>query len=135
MSPSFSEPGPTGAMVHGPELSVPSVPRSVASVRRFARAACDRLPRSTADTVELLVSEIATNALVHGAGEVRVRVHVSGRDVRVEIDDEGAALPQPREAAPTAEGGRGLALVTALSGGWGVATRPGGKTVWFEVRG
>ena len=121
-----SEPASLGAMAPGAELSVPSVPRSVASVRHFARAA---------DTVELLVSEIATNALVHGAGEVRIRVDVSGGTVRVEVDDGGAALPTVREASTTAEGGRGLALVAAMSSGWGVAPRPGGKTVWFEIHG
>ena len=130
-----SEPASLGAMAPGAELSVPSVPRSVASVRHFARAACGGLPRGTADTVELLVSEIATNALVHGAGDVRVRVNVSGGTVRVEVDDGGTALPTLREASPTAEGGRGLALVVAMSSGWGVAPRPGGKTVWFEVQG
>lgn len=135
MPSSSSEPASVGATAQGAELSVPSVPRSVASVRHFARAACGALPSVTADTVELLVSEIATNALVHGAGEVRVRVNVSGGTVRVEVDDGGSALPTLREASPTAEGGRGLALVTAMSSGWGVAPRPGGKTVWFEVQG
>lgn len=114
-------------------LTVPSVPRSVASVRRFARSACDGLP-GLADTVELLVSEVATNALVHGAGDVKVRVVVRGRTVRVEVDDEGESLPRARQALPTAEGGRGLALVAALSSDWGIQTTPGGKTVWFEVR-
>jgi len=131
----LSEPGPTGSTAQVAELSVPSVPRSVASVRRFARRACGGLAPSTADTVELLVSEIATNALVHGAGEVRVRVNVVDGTVRVEVDDDGTALPQLRAASTTAEGGRGLALVQAMSGGWGVAPRAGGKTVWFEVCG
>jgi len=116
------------------ELTVPSVPRSVAEVRRFARDACG--PGSPeADTVELLVSEIATNALVHGAGDVRVRVLVLPDRVRVEVDDDSPVAPVPRSAGPTAEGGRGLALVSALSAQWGVLSRPGSKTVWFEVQG
>ena len=114
------------------ELSVPSVPRSVAEVRRFARAAC--APDSaSADAVELLVSEVATNALVHGAGDVRVRVLPRDGVVRVEVDDDSPVLPVARSAGPTAEGGRGLALVTALSSSWGVVPRDEGKTVWFEV--
>ena len=133
MPPSLSEPGSTGPAGQGAELSVPSVPCSVAAVRHFARGACDGLPPGTADTVELLVSEIATNALVHGSGEVRVRVNVLDGTVRVEVDDDGTALPQLRAPSGTSEGGRGLALVHAMSGGWGVAPRPGGKTVWFEV--
>lgn len=114
------------------ELTVPSVPRSVAEVRRFARDVCG--PGSpAADTVELLVSEVATNALVHGAGDVRVRVVVLPDRVRVEVDDDSPLALAPRSAGPTAEGGRGLALVTALSAQWGVLSRPGSKTVWFEV--
>lgn len=121
------------------ELTVPSVPRSVSSVRRFAReavAAAQRAPGGSwpADAVELLVSEVATNALVHGAGDVRVRVDVLSDRVRVEVDDDAEGVPTPRTAPPDAEGGRGLALVTALSSDWGVLPRPGGKTVWFEVR-
>ena len=114
------------------ELTVPSVPRSVAEVRRFARDVCGT-GSPVADTVELLVSEVATNALVHGAGDVRVRVVVLPGRVRVEVDDDSPHAPAPRSAGPTAEGGRGLALVTALSAQWGVLSRPGSKTVWFEV--
>lgn len=116
----------------GDEMSVPSVPRSVAKVRRFARVAAAGVP-SCLDVVELLVSEVATNAMIHGAGEVRVRVAVTGEVVRVEVDDEDPRAPIVRPASPTAEGGRGLALVTALSSAWGSLPREGGKTVWFEV--
>ena len=124
----LSSPDPAPAA----ELSVPSVPRSVAEVRRFARAACAP-GSSSADAVELLVSELATNALVHGAGDVRVRVLPRDGVVRVEVDDDSPVLPVRRSAGPTAEGGRGLALVTALSSSWGVLPRDMGKTVWFEV--
>ncbi len=116
----------------GGELSVPSVPRSVAHVRRFARLAAADVP-SCLDVVELLVSEVATNAMIHGAGEVRVRVTVTGEVVRVEVDDDDPGIPVVRPPSPTAEGGRGLALVTALSRDWGTLPRDGGKTVWFEV--
>ncbi|MEU0741030.1 ATP-binding protein [Streptomyces sp. NPDC006134] len=93
------------------------------------------------DAVELVVAELAANAVTHGRvpgrdaelrlirdGEVRVRVEVS--DVR------GERLPGPApEGAPLADGGRGLVLVAALAEEWGVARRPGapGKTVWAVV--
>lgn len=115
-------------------LTVPSLPASIASVRRFAVAAC--LAGGLAalcDTVALLVSEVATNALVHGAGEVQVRVSASGRVLRVEVEDGSPRMPERRRAEPLAEGGRGLDLVEQLSVGWGVYREGAGKVVWFEV--
>lgn len=116
------------------ELELPSVPASVARVRRYAAAACAaRGFEGDYDTLALLVSEIATNALVHGSGRVKVRVLGSGARIRIEISDESSDVPQPQPASPTAEGGRGLALVDALSAAWGTRPLPDGKTVWFEL--
>jgi serine/threonine-protein kinase RsbW len=117
-------------------MTVPSVPESVAAVRRFAVERCMREGATAAcDTVALLVSEIATNALVHGDGQVRVALHTDGSVVRVEISDESVKQPTLQRSAPLAEGGRGLALVEALSTSWGTDLHETGKTVWFEVPG
>ena len=126
-----------GEWQQGPgQLSVPSLPASVSRIRRFAAAACREVAGgSVCETVELLVSEVATNALVHGAGDVRVDVHTSGSAVRIEVSDDSTALPVPRDAGPDGESGRGMALVEALSSRWGTDARADGKTVWFEVRG
>lgn len=116
------------------ELELPSVPASVARVRRYAADACAaRGFDGDYDTLALLVSEIATNALVHGSGRVRVRVLGSGGRVRIEITDGSTAAPRPQRAGTDAEGGRGLALVDALSAAWGTRPLPDGKTVWFEL--
>ena len=114
-------------------LVVPSVPRSVAEVRRFAVASCADCPEDVCDTVALLVSEVATNALVHGAGDVEVKVVRRGDRLRVEVSDGSPQLPRPRHVGPDAEGGRGLALVDALAVAWGTEPSPTGKVVWFEV--
>lgn len=115
-------------------MTVPSVPASVAQIRRFAVEACQEAGADgVSDTVALLVSEVATNALVHGSGEVHVNVSTAGAVVRVEVDDDGGGLPMRRQAGPDAEGGRGLALVDALATSWGVQPTALGKTVWFEV--
>ena len=114
-------------------LVVPSVPRSVAEVRRFAVASCAESSTEICDTVALLVSEVATNALVHGAGDVEVRVLQRDGRLRVEVSDGSPELPRPRAVGPDAEGGRGLALVDALATDWGTATSATGKVVWFEV--
>jgi len=116
------------------ELLADTVPASVARIRRFAvETSRSTAPGVDADTVALLVSEVATNALVHGTGRVRVRVRPTGQGLRVEVHDEDPSLPSRRRASPMDEGGRGIALVDALSSGWGAETTPDGKTVWFEV--
>ena len=126
-----------GEWQQGPgRLTVPSLPASVSRIRRFASAACREVAGgSVCETVELLVSEVATNALVHGAGDVRVDVRTQGGAVRIEVSDDSTALPVRRDAGLDGENGRGMALVEALSTCWGTDARPDGKTVWFEVRG
>ena len=115
-------------------ITVPSVPASVASVRRHTVAKCrEGGLAELADTAALLVSEVATNALVHGRGDVRVRASVTGRTLRVEVHDENPGLPSPRAAGDLDEGGRGLALLEALAGAWGTVADPEGKTVWFVL--
>lgn len=115
-------------------LVVPSVPRSVSQVRAYARSVCEQAGLGQhAETLALLVSEVATNALVHGSGDVRVSVQAQGGRLRVEVGDDGKARPKPRTADLDAEGGRGLALVEALASSWGVDPRPPGKVVWFEL--
>ncbi len=116
------------------ELLADTVPASVARIRRFAvETSRTTAPAVDADTVALLVSEVATNALVHGAGRVRVRVRPTPVGLRVEVHDEDSTLPSRRQATPLDEGGRGIALVDALSSGWGAEKTADGKTVWFEV--
>lgn len=118
------------------EFVVPSVLQSVAKVRRFAVAECAAQGfAGDSDTMALLVSEVATNALIYGTGHVRVRVLPSGQRLRVEVMDDSAVLPVRSEAAADAEGGRGLGLVDALAAAWGVEPHGGGKTVWFELDG
>ena len=115
-------------------LVVPSLPASIASVRRFAVNACRRSGMSfLCDTVALLVSEVATNALVHGTGDVQVRVTAEDAVLRVEVSDESPTMPTPRTADPMEEGGRGLALVASLATDWGVHRVGMGKVVWFEL--
>ncbi len=116
------------------ELLADTVPASVARIRRFATETCRTTsPKVDSDTVALLISEVATNALVHGEGRVRVRLHPTTDGLRVEVHDASPTLPSRRQATPMDEGGRGIALVEALSSGWGAETTDDGKTVWFEV--
>lgn len=117
------------------EIVTETVPSSVAKIRRFAvDAARSHDPGIDTDVVALLVSELATNAMLHGEGQVRVRVVPRDAGVRVEVGDAGSRLPARRSSELDAEGGRGIALVEALASAWGVeSSSPDGKTVWFEL--
>jgi anti-sigma regulatory factor (Ser/Thr protein kinase) len=90
------------------------------------------------DTVELLTSEVVTNALVHaravGADEgpdLVVRIHRGS--VRVEVYDVSPEVPVRRNPEPMDPGGRGMCIVDELARDWGVDHLPTGKRVWFEV--
>ena len=83
--------------------------------------------------VELLATEIATNAVRHAGTEATVVVRYLGDRLRVEVGDGSRALPQVRTPRLEDTSGRGMALVETLSSGWGVMPTVGGKRVWFEV--
>ncbi|MFV6027538.1 SpoIIE family protein phosphatase [Streptomyces sp. NPDC056264] len=112
---------------------LPREPRSVGPARELARTqlkAWDLEP--LVDTVELLVSELVTNALRYGEGEIRLRL-LRDRTLVCEVWDAGLVQPRRRRAKDTDEGGRGLQLVGLLSSSWGSRRTPRGKTVWFEL--
>ncbi|MFF3766696.1 ATP-binding protein [Streptomyces sp. NPDC001922] len=120
--------------------------RSVPAAREFtAQALTDWQVTGRLDDALVCVSEIATNALVHGVPPGRgyrlfldlVRGPGSGPGalLRVEVHDSGPGLTQVRERSAGAEdeGGRGLSLVSALADKWGVEDRNPGKIVWCEI--
>ncbi|ROO90029.1 anti-sigma regulatory factor (Ser/Thr protein kinase) [Actinocorallia herbida] len=88
------------------------------------------------DTLRLLTSEAATNAVQYGgAGIVRISLLHGPGVLRVEVSDEGGGIPVPRIAEDDDEDGRGLFLLDALALSWGHTPAPDGKgtTVWFEI--
>ncbi|MFE0775635.1 SpoIIE family protein phosphatase [Streptomyces sp. NPDC058861] len=112
---------------------LPREPRSVGRARELARAQLAAWSlEPLVDTVELLVSELVTNALRYGEGEIRLRL-LRDRTLVCEVWDAGLVQPRRRRAKDTDEGGRGLQLVGLLSSSWGSRRTPRGKTVWFEL--
>jgi serine phosphatase RsbU (regulator of sigma subunit)/PAS domain-containing protein/anti-sigma regulatory factor (Ser/Thr protein kinase) len=80
---------------------------------------------------ELIVSELATNAIRYGTGPIRVRL-LRDRALICEVSDGSSTSPHLRYAATTDEGGRGLFLVAQLSDRWGTRYTPDGKVIWAE---
>ncbi len=88
----------------------------------------------SAGDIALLVSELATNAVLHARSDFAVTVVVLPDRVRVEVFDRNSRLPSFAIVPPDAYSGRGLMLIQAMSSAWGVdAHSDDGKTIWFEV--
>ncbi|AMW09021.1 protein phosphatase [Streptomyces qaidamensis] len=85
----------------------------------------------TGFAAELILSELITNAIRHGAAPIRVRL-LHGRTLICEVSDASNTAPHLRRAASTDEGGRGLFLVAQLSQSWGTRYLPEGKVIWAE---
>ncbi|GHJ38468.1 SpoIIE family protein phosphatase [Streptomyces sp. TS71-3] len=92
------------------------------------------------DDLELLITEVVTNALVHADTEVDVRLREYPDHVRVEVRDSDPRSPillanlGPGEAGDAeAESGRGMLIVDALASAWGSSPAGRGKTTWFEL--
>jgi anti-sigma regulatory factor (Ser/Thr protein kinase) len=133
---------PNGAMVMNTsaltrKIELPARPESAGLARRFAHSCLLdwQLGRLT-DDVDLVVSELVTNALLHARSEVRGTAPIRLEVVReldslvCQVTDGSVAPPTQESAGETAEHGRGLLLVDVLSAQWGWFTGPAGKAVW-----
>ena len=109
----------------------------VAAARRFVASAIHG-GGPARDVSRLLVSEAATNAVLHSAsgdgGTFSVGYRISDHLLRVEVHDGGGPT-SPRRRIHHIESmtGRGLDLFDALSDRWGVDGSPDGWTIWFEL--
>ena len=106
------------------------------AARHFVMGLLEHRPygvRAPIDDAQLVVSELATNAVVHAGTPFSVSVRCDGTGIRISVHDRSLALPIVRQVGPTARSGRGLRLVTAVSRDWGVETTSDGKTVWAEL--
>ena len=113
-----------------------SGPLSASAARRWSRGVTERWGATpSADLVGLVVSELVTNAVVHGRGPVEVALDLDENRVTVAVTDSGSGKAVKRRHDATALGGRGLQIIEALAVSWGFSNCPGqGKTVWATVR-
>ncbi|MEU9877247.1 ATP-binding protein [Streptomyces phaeochromogenes] len=134
-------------------LRLPHDPRAARVARMTVRAALNGHGMAEVlDAVELLTSELVTNAYRHTRGPASLRLTAVGDGrLRVGVWDSSPHIPAPFDKPPGervppapagAEGGRGLFLVQQCASSWGgwplggdLLGRGAGKLLWFEVGG
>jgi hypothetical protein len=110
-----------------------AVPPSVRTARTWiASRLGDWSPEGVA-TVQLLLSEVVTNVVLHGRTPFEVSLRRDGPCALVGVADASPLPPQVKPYPSDATTGRGMVLVAALARAWGVDALPVGKRVWFEV--
>ncbi|MGA8846053.1 MAG: ATP-binding protein [Nocardioides sp.] len=122
-----------------PALSLGTGPRGVQDARRWVAGAFDGIGRpDLRECAEVGVSELVTNALLHGRPPIQVLVRGTQEHPRVEVRDGSSDPPRPPVAddpddaeATLLTFGRGLNIVARASKAWGAEIEHRGKSVWF----
>ena len=114
---------------------MPATPAAPHLAREFVRTwAC---PDHLVDSHEalLLVSELVTNAVVHGEGPIQLTVRCAETRAVIAVTDGGPRLPVIPAKAPGADAlaGRGLWMLVTLADDWGIRADPDTKTIWFAM--
>jgi anti-sigma regulatory factor (Ser/Thr protein kinase) len=112
-------------------------PSEIAAARWWVREVLAAWGMSDhAMALELAVSELVTNAIVHGEGTVGVTLEAGVGELRLVVTDQGHGVPRPRQGATVERGagGWGLGLVDDLADGWGTLRTDDGTAVWLVRR-
>src|SRR4051794_8774755 len=115
-------------------LELPATPHAAARARQAVRDAAGEIPADDRWRIEMIVTELVSNAIRHGpGGPVELAIQSGGNGVRGEVADPGPGIKRGEliRRKATEEGGRGLFLVDALSDSWGLSKDR--SRVWFEV--
>ncbi|MFB8775794.1 ATP-binding protein [Streptomyces broussonetiae] len=109
-------------------------PACVGRARRITRAFLGlwNVNGELAENILLAVSELVTNAIEHGTGDVALRLWYPHGELRIEVTDDNPAPAELRLAGDDDVSGRGLFLVAVLARTWGVSKD--GKTTWCMFR-
>jgi anti-sigma regulatory factor (Ser/Thr protein kinase) len=121
------------------ETSAPFAMSSISTIRHWAlgRGRALGAGPSSLSAIELVISEVVTNALVHAprtpALVARYRL-LDGAVLRFEVQDDAPAPPRLRAREADRPGGLGMHIVSALTTAWGCTpTVAPGKVVWFTI--
>ncbi|MFF9854345.1 SpoIIE family protein phosphatase [Streptomyces litmocidini] len=113
---------------------LPKDPAAVAGVRRQVDGCLERWATPVDRfTVELVVSELVTNAIRYGTPPIVLRLIRQPHLLTCEVEDASMTAPYLRHARESDEGGRGLYICASLTDGWGVRYTAHGKTVWAGI--
>jgi anti-sigma regulatory factor (Ser/Thr protein kinase) len=104
--------------------------RFVIDALRHARHDSDLL-----DDVQIVITELAANAVVHTASPFSVSITSTGSIIRIQVHDRSRARPAVRDDPGNGSSGRGMWIIAALARRWGVDSTPDGKIVWAELGG
>lgn len=117
------------------ELTLSGVTASVPLARRFVRSTLQSWERDgLIETAVLVVSELATNAVLHARSAFTVTVVLDEHGgLRIEVLDGSPKLPLRRAASRGATTGRGLAIVQGLVTDWGSEPLETGKRIWVQL--
>ncbi len=127
--------------LESPDLSVPwtlpTGPAGVTAARQAARQTLEGWGVNSAEaleTLELLVSELASNVVKHAAGRASLRLVRDGDVVRIEVaDTDPTHVPVEQDVDVSAQSGRGLLLVSSLATSWGYDRDNQQKCTWAEL--
>lgn len=119
------------------EATLRASPGSVARARGWLRREVARVRSvsdAVADTLELIVSELITNAVRAGCVEVHLRLRFEPDCVVVGVSDDAPGRPVEQRPSPDSPTGRGLMIIAAVAHDWGFDEFENGKQVWARVR-
>jgi anti-sigma regulatory factor (Ser/Thr protein kinase) len=125
-----------GAMTDSPNYYVALDSQNpAAQARRLVTQACDSWPTTRIEDAQLLVTELVANAVLHGQGDVLVRIAARPDLLHVSVADDHPGTPVMANPSLRDEHGRGLRIIDALAHSWGTALgpNPNGKAVWFAL--
>lgn len=133
----FEFPTGTPGYTSGMELRSPvdHSPAGVSAARRTVVRQLEAWGLADAiDDMQIVVSELVTNAVRYGENPVELRLRIHGELLRVEVFDGNTVdIPAPRQASDTESTGRGMPLIDALTVDWGVEVSESRKVVWADL--
>jgi anti-sigma regulatory factor (Ser/Thr protein kinase) len=132
-APRLGEGRDRGLADHRIQITLARDERAPSVARRLIeRSFGDWLDPEELDRAKLAVSELATNAVLHGEGEITLLADIDESRLLVEVIDEGSGFEYAvRESAFDQVGGRGLNIIDAETSRWGM--HEGTTHVWFEI--
>lgn len=113
--------------------ALPHEPTSIGRARHAVVRACRTWGVHDVAAAELVVSELVTNAVLHGWGHLALRLYDTDDGLRIEVEDANPAPPVATDGHPGRVGGYGMQIVSRLAD-WGWRSAPVGKVVWAKLR-